>query len=196
MMTARRSTWKPALTLIETLLGIVMASLIGLAATLMLSTIANATSEQSDTRRANLRSQIFTERFSPYIRGSRTILLAVEHGVLLWVHDPNGNGLPELSELCMIEWHADLERVVVRTAAAADVDEDLVFELDSHFVDAAAILAAVSEPVILMQNVLSFEVAHDGATPQSARTVRIRVSIDCEGGPQSTTIIATPRVPL
>jgi hypothetical protein len=180
--------------MVELLLAVALAGLVGSAALTMLVAATSATSLQSDSRRATVARQLAAERLGSLVRSSRAVLRASTGEVLLWKDDPDADGIPELSEMLLVQW--DSSGSVLKTFQAptdSALGSGTAYPAASDFADATTAAATTLPSRVLLRHVDRFEATPDAVPPQMAKRIRIQTSVETDHGTESITIIATPR---
>ncbi len=191
-----KSRRRSAFTLPELLLAITIASAIGFAVLLILGGIAAATTGQADNRRANVRRQVAIARIGTLTRTSIMTLDHTANSLVLWGSDANLNGIPELSEIRLIWWD-NAGDVIINYEAPAGLapGDDVSFTLTDDF---STITSALAGTVVfpgstVIDQVSAWDVVLDELVPQSARQMRIEMTIENDHGPEPAVIIAALR---
>ncbi len=191
-----KSRRRSAFTLPELLLAITIASAIGFAVLLILGGIAAATTGQADNRRANVRRQVAIARIGTLTRTSIMTLDHTANSLVLWGSDANLNGIPELSEIRLIWWD-NAGDVIINYEAPAGLapGDDVSFALTDDF---STITSALAGTVVfpgstVIDQVSAWDVVLDELVPQSARQMRIEMTIENDHGPEPAVIIAALR---
>lgn len=191
-----KSRRRSAFTLPELLLAITIASAIGFAVLLILGGIAAATTGQDDNRRANVRRQVAIARIGALTRTSIMTLDHTANSLVLWGSDANLNGIPELSEIRLIWWD-NAGDVIINYEAPAGLapGDDVSFALTDDF---STITSALAGTVVfpgstVIDQISAWDVVLDELVPQSARQMRIEMTIENDHGPEPAVIIAALR---
>src|SRR5215207_1882419 len=95
---------RPGLTLVEMLLSLAITALIALTLTGMLVTVSTGTRSATELRQRNLRAEVVRERVESKVRSSTRVLAAGNGWLVLWTGEIRTNAVPDLSEICRVEW--------------------------------------------------------------------------------------------
>lgn len=93
----------PGFTLIETLVSLMVISLIALGVAAILQTAAYGTSSQRDIRRTVVRGEQVYARIQDAIRNARAVLASGDGYLVLWTGDANADNQVNRSEIQLIE---------------------------------------------------------------------------------------------
>lgn len=182
-----------AFTLVEMLLALAICSLVGLTVALLLGGIGAATRESQDTRRTVVQRQVAVARLGALTRGTAMVLSKGSNHVVLWKGDMTGNGKPNLSELRRIEWDANTNEVWTYEAPSSlSAAADTAYDLTADFSAATASLAGTASfpGQTTLQEVAAWNTTLDNASTQSAKLLRVTVTLTQDTGSDNATIIA------
>lgn len=90
-------------TMVEILIAMAITALIGTGVSVMLVSVSNGTTSQSDLRRASVKEKVIAMRMNTAIRSSKIVLDQGPDYLVLWMGDERANGLPDLSEIRRID---------------------------------------------------------------------------------------------
>ena len=99
----RRRFAHGGLTLTELMLSMAGVGLIAIGISTMLTAVAYGTASSRDIRTMVVKNKALTNRIAAAIRGSKQILSVADDVIVLWSLDTNGDGLPSLDEVRLIE---------------------------------------------------------------------------------------------
>jgi len=134
-----KTTRRRGLTLIETMLAIGVTGVIGAAVGSMLFSTARGSDSRTNLRSLVVKHKTIGGRLSAAIRSSRLVLDAGADYLVLWTADHNDSGVPDLTELRMIERnaHDELHSYVAvwpdHWTAGQISDADVAYQLSDDF---------------------------------------------------------------
>lgn len=180
-------------TLVELLLALALSSVVGLLTAMMLAQLSAATRDQSDIRRAEIARQVAVARLGAFARSTSMALASDASHLVLWKGDVNGDGRPNLSELRRLTWDAGAQDVrTCESPANLDPALDQTYQLTDDFLAIAAAHAgspAFPESVAL-QHVTAAQWQFDTPSAQTARLIRLQVTLNNASGTDVATIIS------
>lgn len=183
-------------TLVEVMLALVLASLVGVTILIMLQAVGSATEERFSMREPLVNRQVVSLRIGAVLRPSSMVLGADSERLVLWAGDANLDGVPNLSELRLVKYQPSAGQVWVYEASASLAPgSDTAYTLGHNFVATADALAGSAEfpGQVLLGQVSAWDVILDTPDPHAAHTVRTRVTCQTESGQDSTVVISSLR---
>lgn len=177
------------------MLALALASLVGLAVLALLGTLGTATQARYDTRDAVTNRQLTSARIQAMIRGSVMILALKDNQIVLWTGDANLNGVPNISELRLIERDQSSNEVRVYECSKDLGSADTSYELSEDFDAVAHTIAgtALLPGQVLLKQVSAMDCAVQGGSVQDVRTIRVRLTSSLASGEDTTTVVASIR---
>jgi type II secretory pathway pseudopilin PulG len=160
-----------AYTLVETLVALMVLSLVALGVAAILQAAAYGTSSQREVRRTAVRGELAHGRIDDAIRGARAVLAAGSGYIVLWTGDANTDTHVNLSELELIELPAASTTLTAYVGTYAPGDP--VYAAGSDFYTVAqSAKAGVNFPATTWAtNISGLTFALDNAAPALARLV-------------------------
>lgn len=182
-----------AFTLVEMLLALAVAGMVGVTTIVMLAGASSAAQTHTDTRQSSMRRQVTIIRLGGVTRSAAMVLAADDHALVLWTGDANNNAVPDLSELRRLQWDEDSQEVWVSQAPAVLLPgADTTYTLADAFGTITQGLAgtAAMPTQVLLQDITDWQVTLDKAVLHDARLLRIDLMLVTEQGQQPTAVIA------
>jgi len=173
----RRRVRFGGLTLPELILSVAGIALVGLGVSSMLTAVAYGTSSSRDMRSMVVKSKAVTNRFAAAIRGSATVLETGDNYIVLWTADTNGDALPNVGEMRLIELiDGDLSSYKADWTGMTDEEittANISYALDSDFATAVDTLKGEDYFVQTQwaENLDSWTIALDDANEQAATVI-------------------------
>jgi len=127
----RRQCKQRGLTLLELLLALAGTAVVGTAVAAMLAGVAYGTTADKDMRSLITRQMALRARVEAEVREARMLLDAGADYMILWSADSDDNGLPNKTEIQVIEYDPVMDRVM--RYAPADPITDVVYALADDF---------------------------------------------------------------
>jgi prepilin-type N-terminal cleavage/methylation domain-containing protein len=185
---------RQGLTLIELLLALVMVCMISAAVASMLAVFSAGSRDGDGVRRRAAAGEVLIHRLSATLRSAAMVLASDGTSVVLWVSDSRDNDLPDLSEICRIEWGASTHELQRYTAPAGLAEaDDAVFQLTDDFLAVTEGLRGSQQfpGEVWAREVSDWQIELDAA-PQSARIVQCELTLsDGDAGPAGTPVECT-----
>jgi len=170
-----------ALTLVEMLMALAITGLIGVAISSMLTAVSYGTSETRDLRSLVVKNKTLTARITAAVRGSGQVLDAADGYVVLWTHDLNASGVPDLLELQRIELDAGTDELTSYTPDPTATDVAYVLTDDFDTITTALIGSADMEGTLWATGVALWTVSVDTADPLDAALISFQLTLDAGG---------------
>ena len=170
-----------ALTLIELLLSLIVASIVGAGIVSMLYFTSYASSAQANARDLLVASEFVGTRVNEAIQRSKLVLARGNDYLVLWSADTNDNGTADLSELRRIEYRQG-DGSVIMYKAPADLTPDVTYSLASTDFDAAtnAIKGTASFPGLLWGTASGWSTVLDDVDVRQANYVGWRITLTAD----------------
>lgn len=158
-------------TLFETVLSLVVISLISLGVAAIIQTAAYGTSAQRELRRVAIRERQLQARLNDAVRNARAVLAVSNTYLVLWTSDANANNQVNLSELQLIEVPAGSTSLVSYTPGTLSSDPVYAPTVNFYTTARAAVTGGQLVGKSWCSNVSSPRFVLDNATPTAARLV-------------------------
>jgi len=194
----RRLSASHGFTLVELLLAVAISAIIGLTVVMMLAGVGASIRTNDDIRRASVKRQVAILRLGSLTRCAAMVLSKGPDHVVLWKGDTTGNGKPNISELRRIQWDADAGEVwTYESLTDLPPASDTTYELNADYSAVTASLAgsALFPKHVTLQHVTDWTLDLDTPIVQSARMIRLHLTIESESGPDAALVISNLRVP-
>jgi prepilin-type N-terminal cleavage/methylation domain-containing protein len=192
----RGARGRSGLTLVEMLLSLAITAVIAATLTGMLAAVSASTRSATELRHRNLRAEVVRERVESAVRSSARVLAAGDGWLVLWVGDSRANALPDLSEICRIEWDKGTKelRCFAAPPGLADVD-NVKYAFTSDFDGITRGLAGtVKFPgQVWGRRVREWTPTVDGPASSPRRTVSYRLTLEDEQGLSTFVASVVPR---
>lgn len=175
MMAGRpgKGTFRPAFTVAELLISLVITSLVGACIAMMVNGVAMGTDAEHDGRRHLARAQSLQARLSQTIHSCECVLAAGNGYIVYWVADANNNKKVEMTELGMIELNGT-DLVDYRMALPIGMTDQAYKYFEDWRAAAVSAKATYFKPYqTLGRNVTAFNVTVDVAGGSSAANARL-----------------------
>jgi len=179
-----------ALTLLELMLALAITGMIGVGIASTMTMVAAGARGERDGRSAVLRTHAVGVRLHAYLDDALCVLQHdAEQGVALWLHDPGREGVVNLSEIRVIWWDAQNQRLSVERVRLPDTWPPLLKATHDAPVPASSDFFAVirqqrdaglTSTRSLMEQVQQFQASFDAAEVQSAERVDLVVGEQVE----------------
>ncbi len=196
-MSRTRCQWRrTGFTLVETLLGLTLSALVGIAVMVMFMAVNTATEARFDVREAMVNTQAVALRIGASLRGNAMVLGTSADWVVLWKGDANLDGVPSLSELRAIEYDAAAKEIrVYQAPAGLPPGSDTTYPLSTDFVALAEALTgtATFQGHAIVNNVSNWNVLLDASDPHAAHTARAQITVEAPAGSLFMNIISSLR---
>ena len=186
----RNNRW--ALTLVEMLLSLAILAVIAATLAGMLSTVSAGTRSATELRHRNLRAEVVRERVESTVRSSARVLAAGENWLVLWTGEIRTNSVPDLSEICRIEWDkATRELRCFAPPPGLPEADNVKYAFSSDFDGITRSLAGTARfpGQVWGRRVHEWAPTVDGPAASPRRTVSYRLTLEDERG--LTTFVAT-----
>ena len=183
---------RPGLTLVEMLLSLAITALIAMTLTGMLVTVSTGTRSATELRQRNLRAEVVRERVESRVRSSTRVLAAGNGWLVLWAGETRTNAVPDLSEICRIEWDKASQELRYFEARPGLTDaENVKYTFSSDFDGITRSLAGTAKfpGQVWGRRVQEWTLTVDGPAAAPRRTVSYRLTLQDERG--LTTFVAT-----
>jgi type II secretory pathway pseudopilin PulG len=183
-------------TMMETLLAIMLSSLVGLVVASMLGAVGSGTQAQNDIRRASVKRQVAIARLGAALRGGTMVLGGNGEHLVLWKGDVRDNDLPNLSELLRVEWDPETKELWMYQAPPTLTDgQDTPYALSTNFSNVTASLAGSAQfpGRVLLQGVSDWNLELDQDVFQQARLIRLHLTLEQPSGPEPAVIVVALR---
>ena len=169
------------LTLIETLLALVIACVIGAAILAMFYFTSYATSTQVNAQDLLVEGQFVADRVSEAIQRSKMVLASGSSYLVLWSADRNGNDAPDLSELRRIEYSPS-DHSIVMYKAPDDLATEVTYSLASTDFNAvtSALRGSASLPGLVWAEASSWSTLLDNGDVRQARYIAWRIGLTAD----------------
>ena len=178
-----------AFTLVETLVALMVVSLVATASFWLLDAVLRGAKSGNELRRANLRLEVLAERIDSRFRSGTKVAYATKDVVVLWTGDRRPNESYDLSELCII-YHDKQKKQLRCFEGRPDLTaaEDTRMESDGDFL---FLLSGIFDNKsfknsIWADNVKAWSVSFDAADESDARAVTYGYAVETPDGPVST----------
>lgn len=179
---SRRSA---GMTLPELLLACAGIAIVGLAIASMLAAVAYGTSSTQNIRTMVVGQKTISTRLTAAVRGSRMVLAASDDWALLWTADLNGDGLPTVNELRLVEHDADAMQIRSHQADFTGMTEEQIttanvsYQMEDDFAAVVATLKATAyfPARVWAKNVTTMNLTLNNAQAQSATVVAYRATL-------------------
>lgn len=190
MTRASRRHHARALTLLELMLALAITGMIGVGIASTMTMVAAGARGERDGRSAVLRTHAVGVRLHAYIDNALCVLQHdPERGVAIWLQDPGREGVVNLSELRVIWWEAQNNRLRVERVRLPDdwpsllkATYDAPVPADSDFF---AVMqqqrdAGLTSMQTLMEQVQQFQASFDAGRVQDAERMDLVVGEEVE----------------
>jgi len=182
-----------AFTLVEVAVALALSGLVGVASLMMLSSLGSVTNAKYNTRVALVKDQVATLRLGSLLRSATMVLAASSDRIVLWTHDANSDGAPNLSELRLLRYDATSREVRVHEAISPVPDTAYALSSDFIAITSALMGTPVFPGTTVLTDVSSWSITLDNATPRLSHLARMTITVECPSGAISTTLTATPK---
>lgn len=191
-----RATRRRGFTLTELVLALALSGLIGSAAVVVLYSVSTTMTAEVEFRRAMVRRQVAISRLGAITRSAGRVLDLSGDRLTLWTGDANRDDRPNLSELMLISWQPGSKEITVyETPEDFNPLDDVAYNFDDDFKSMMnTIVGSAAFPgEVVFRRVGSWEVTLDDPDVQSARRLRLRMTIENEGASQTATVLSSLR---
>lgn len=173
------------MTLPELLLACAGTAIVGLAIASMLAAVAYGTSSTQNIRTMVVGQKTISTRLTAAVRGSRMVLASGDDWALLWTADTNGDGLPTVNEIRLIEHDADTMQIRSHQADFTGMTEEEIttanvsYQMEDDFAAAVATLKATAyfPARVWAKNVTAMNLTLNNAQAQSATVMAYRATL-------------------
>ena len=172
------------MTLVELAMALAVTALIGTAVATMLVSMSDSSLRQSQARDLAVSEACASTRLGRLIRMGKKVLAQGEDYLVLWIGDTRPNALPDLSELCRIDYDGtDAIAAYTPPTGLAEAD-DVTYDFAAT--DFCAVTTALKgSPLLpgrtLATGVTGWTVRLNKASPQNARLVAYRLKLRIDG---------------
>ena len=174
-----------AMTLVELVMALAITAIIGVTIASMLSAVAYGTDTDHDVRRLSARGKTATLRLDAALRGCVLVLDGGDGWVVLWQQDLDGNGLPSLREIRLLEFTPPVAGTEGHfdSCEATSNAPDTAYTLDADFdTITTALVGTANFPAERWANgVTGCVFAFDAGSTQSARLVSYQLTLAAGG---------------
>lgn len=189
-------------TLVELMLAMAGTAFVALAIAMMMYSVSYGTDDRQDVRVQLVKDTVVTGRMSAAIRESKMILDSDDDYLILWMHDNRSDGLPNLSEIRLIERDSESNELVSHQAVFSEsltaeqlTAADTQYALTSNF---RALTNAIKDTQafpgeVWASQVTSLTCTLNHATTQSATAVEFQVAFTLNGKTCTTLKVAALR---
>jgi prepilin-type N-terminal cleavage/methylation domain-containing protein len=183
------------MSLMELILTLAITGMVGAAVAAMLGAVSYGTSSGKDMRSLVVRNKMLSARFTAAVRAGGMVLELDSDHIVLWLHDDNGSGTPNLGEIRYIEYDAANDRIRCYAADFGGMNQAQIDAANDQFAladDFAAFTAADRGQThfpeqVWANNVTSWTVTVNDADEQLSSLVSFR--FDLTHGELSDTVI-------
>ena len=173
----------------ETLLALMVTSLVALASFWLLDAVLRGTRSGDNLRRSNMRLEVLAERIDSRFRSAAKVVYATKDVVVLWTGDRRANESYDLSELCLI-YHDKAKKQLRCYEGKPDLTEaeDATMESDNDFqlLIAGANANKDLKSTTWAEQVKSWSFSFDAAEETSARAMAYDYALESPEGPVAT----------
>jgi hypothetical protein len=169
---------------VELLLALGILAIIGGTLATMLFATSRSTRNGTDLRRRNLKIEVINSRIDSAVRSSCRVLAAGDDYLVLWLGETRQNSVPDLSEICRIDWNAGSKQLQYSAATPGLADaENIAYTFTTDFASATAALAGDARfPMqVWGRNVSGWSFTLDKPIPAS-RVVQYTLQVEDEDG--------------
>ena len=183
-------------TLVEVMLAMAATTLVAASITSVMFVTSHAATGDDGIRSMIVQTRVVTARMSSLVRSAQMILGAGPDYMIFWTGDIDGDGQPSLSELCRVEWDADLNELHAYRAPADLSDaRDTLYSLASDFDNITDTIKGTADfPVeVWARDLTEMSMALNSSDPQEARGFTARLTMESDGRPYSVIMSSTIR---
>lgn len=177
-------THRPAFTLVEALVSVLVCTIIAGAVMVLLNTVIRGTSTGSATSQSRQRSEIVSEKVSSLLRPASMILQSSDESVIVWTGDIDGSGGIGRHEIRMITWDAE-NGTIISYDHPDDSSENM-----SDYTPAQAVLAAGLLP---SRSIATGIVSCSFTSIEHGRAVQVRFTSHHGSNPETNSILVRLR---
>ena len=139
----RRAPRRHAVSLVELILALGILAIIGGTLATMLFATSRGSQSGTDLRRRNLKVEVISARIDSAVRSSCRILASGDSFLVLWLGETRQNSLPDLSEICRIDWNNAAKQLRCSSASPGLTDaQNIAYPFTTDFAAATAALAS------------------------------------------------------
>jgi len=181
---------RAGLSLVELMLALAITGMIGVGIASTMTMVAAGARGERDGRSAVLRTHALSVRLHAYLDSALGVLQHdPDRGVVVWLHDPGGEGAVHLTEIRVIWWEADAGRLRVERVDLPDswpatlrATYDAPVPADSDFFNTmlAQREAGVASVQTVMEGVESFSASFNHTDVQRATRMDLAVGEEVE----------------
>lgn len=183
------------MSLMELILTLAITGMVGAAVAAMLGAVSYGTSSGKDMRSLVVRNKILSARFTAAVRAAGMVLELGGDHIVLWLHDDDESGTPNLGEIRYIEYDAANVRIRSYAADFSGMNQAQIDAVNDPFAladDFAAFTASERGQTYFPEqvwatDVTSWTVTADDADEQLASLVSFR--FDLTHGELTDTVI-------
>jgi len=162
--------------LLELLLAMTATALLGLGIAGVLALSIQGTSTRNDMQESFVRLGLLTARINASIRESRMVLAQGDDYLLLWTADTSVNGVPNLSEMRLIERDPDTGEI---GQSVIEFTVDTPYALTTNFASLVSQLQGGGQFIYTPwgENLSEWTITLDHAAPPLAMSVSYRLTL-------------------
>jgi hypothetical protein len=170
--------------MVELMLALGILAIIGGTLATMLFATSRSSRSGTDLRRRNLKVEVISARVDAAVRSSCRVLASGDNFLVLWLGETRQNSVPDLSEICRIEWNAAGKQLRYSSARPGLTDADnIAYTFTTDYASATAALANDSRfPMqVWGRGVSGWSVTLDKPIP-AAKVVQYTLGVEDDDG--------------
>jgi hypothetical protein len=171
--------------IVELRLALGILAIIGGTLATMLFATSRGSRSGADLRRRNLKVEVVSARIDSAVRSSCRILAAGNSFLVLWLGESRQNSVPDLSEICRIEWNAGSKQLRYWSAKPGLTDaENTAYTFTTDFATTTAALASDARfPMqVWGRNLAGWSLTLDNPTPSLVKVVQYSLQVEDDEG--------------